>query len=153
MASSSHLIQAMQDITLEEEEEGGLALEGLEEDGEGANFCDYNAKLCLVGRFLSEGVMDFQAMQQTLAAHWKPGKGVYIREVDVNLYLFQFYHEVDIKRVLDGSPWSFNRKTLIIARMKEGDIPRCVPTFCFICGINTWPFREVLLPFVRYSRS
>lgn len=116
----------MQHITLEEEEEGGLALEGLEEVEQGENFCDYNAKLCLVGRFLSEGVMDFQAMQQTLAALWKPGRGVYIKEVDVNLYLFQFYHEIDIKRVVDGSPWSFNRKTLIIARMKEGDIPRSV---------------------------
>lgn len=56
--------------------------------------CD--AKLCLVGRFLTEGVMDFQAMQQTLAALWRPGRGVYIRELDVNLFLFQFYHEIDI---------------------------------------------------------
>ncbi|XP_074347410.1 uncharacterized protein LOC141686264 [Apium graveolens] len=126
MASTSHIVEAMQHITLDEEEEGGLALEGFEEAGQGENLGDFNAKLCLVGRFLSEGVMDFQAMQQTLAAIWKPGRGVYIKEVDVNLYLFQFYHEVDIKRVLDGNPWSFNRKTLIIARMKEGEIPRCV---------------------------
>lgn len=27
---------------------------------------------------------------------------------------------------MDGSPWSFNRKALIIARMKEGDIPQGV---------------------------
>lgn len=73
---------------------------------------------------ISEGVVDFQAMQQTLTALWRPGRGVYIREINVNLYMFQFYHELDIKRVVEGSPWSFNRKVLIIARMKEGDIPR-----------------------------
>lgn len=38
--------------------------------------------------------------------------------------MFEFYHEIDLKRVVDGSPWSFNRKILIIARMKEGEVPR-----------------------------
>ncbi|XP_074323953.1 uncharacterized protein At4g02000-like [Apium graveolens] len=63
-------------------------------------------------------------MKQTFAALWRPGKGVYVREIEPNLYLFQFYHELDIKRVLEGSPWSSNRKALIISRMKEGDVPR-----------------------------
>lgn len=64
------------------------------------------------------------AMQHTLASLWRPGKGVYIKELDVNLYVFQFYHELDIKRVISGSPWTFNRKVLLITRMNEGDIPR-----------------------------
>lgn len=42
----------------------------------------------------------------------------------VKLFLFQFYHEIDIKRVIEGSPWTFNRKVLIISRMQDG---RCVP--------------------------
>lgn len=33
---------------------------------------------------------------------------------------------MDIKRVVTGSPWSFNRKALVIKRMSEGDIPRVV---------------------------
>lgn len=86
----------------------------------------FDAKLCLVGRFITEGVIDFQAMQQTLTALWRPGRGVYIRQIDVNLYLFQFFHEIDIKRIVEGSPWSFKRKVLVIARLKEGDIPRGV---------------------------
>lgn len=47
-------------------------------------------------------------------------------EVEPNLYLFQFYHELDIKRVMEGSPWSFNRKPLIISRMKEGEVRRSI---------------------------
>ena len=93
-----------------------------------------DAKLCLVGRFLMEGVMDFQAMQQTLAALWRPGKGVHIRELDVNLFQFLFYHELDIKRVIEGSPWSFNRKVLIISRMQQGINPKCIP----LNSIDLW---------------
>lgn len=121
------ITQAMNNIILDEEEEEVLALEddNVNEQGKAQFVCD--AKLCLVGRFLTEGIMDFQAIQQTLAALWRPGKGVYIKELDVNLFLFQFYHEIDINRVIEGSPWTFNRKVLIISRMKEGDNPRCVP--------------------------
>lgn len=39
----------------------------------------FDAKLCVVARFISEGRVDFQAMQQTLASLWKPGMGVYIK--------------------------------------------------------------------------
>lgn len=126
MESTSKLIQAMNDITLEEEEESGIAIP-VTKDTENFDILNgLDAKLCLVGRFITEGVIDFTAMKHTLAALWKPGRGVFIREVETNLYLFQFYHEIDIKRVIEGSPWSFNRKVLIIARMKEGEIPRGV---------------------------
>lgn len=126
MASTSNIIQAMNNITLEDEEEGGLAFDIGVEGGDTEVTGNIDAKLCLVGRFLVEGVVDFGAMKQTMAALWRPGKCVYIREVDSNLYLFQFYHELDVKRVVEGSPWSFNRKALIIARMKEGDVPRSI---------------------------
>lgn len=79
-----------------------------------------------MGKFISEGKVDFLAMQHTLAALWKPGRGVFIKELDVNLYLFQFYHEIDVKRVMEGCPWSFNRRALVISRLKEGKNPRCL---------------------------
>lgn len=86
----------------------------------------FNAKLCVVGQFISEGRVEFAALQHTLAALWKPGRGVYMKELDTNLFLFQFYHELDVKRVMEGCPWSFNTRALVMARMKEGDNPRCV---------------------------
>ncbi|KAL8121461.1 hypothetical protein AgCh_018260 [Apium graveolens] len=72
------------------------------------------------------GKVDFLALQHTMAALWKPGKGVYIKELDTNLYLFQFFHEVDVKRVMEGCPWSFNRRALVMAHLKEGENPRSV---------------------------
>lgn len=47
-----------------------------------------------------------------------------MKELEINFYLFQFYHEVDVKRAMNDCPWSFNRRALIMQRMKEGDIPR-----------------------------
>lgn len=40
--------------------------------------------------------------------------------------MFQFYHEVDVKRVMEGCPWSFNRKVLVMSRIKEGENRCCV---------------------------
>lgn len=71
MASTSNIIEAMNCISLEDEEEEGLAFEV--ETGEADGNPDYNANLCLVGRFLSDGVVDFLAMQQSMAALWRPG--------------------------------------------------------------------------------
>lgn len=85
-----------------------------------------NVRWCLVGRFINDGVVDFTAMKHTLVSLWRPGKSVYIKEVDVNLYVFQFYHELDMKRVSSGSSWTFNIRALIIGRMHESDTPRSV---------------------------
>lgn len=65
-------------------------------------------------------------MKHTLASIWKPGKWVYMKEIDVSLYVFRFYHELDLKRVINGSSWTFNRKVLIIDRLQNGDNPRSV---------------------------
>lgn len=49
-----------------------------------------------------------------------------MKELDMNLFIFQFYHEVDVKRVMEGCPWSFNRRALVMVRLKEGENPRGV---------------------------
>lgn len=126
MDPENGLIHALQNVTLEEEENGGLAIEEEILQDENQLFTGFDAKLCIVARFLTEGHVEFQAMQQTLAALWKPGMGVYIKDLEPNLYLFQFYHEIDVKRVMEGCPWSFNRRALVMTRLKEGENPRTV---------------------------
>lgn len=106
-------------ISLEEEESGGISYPEDETFDGGID-----TKWCLVGRFLSDRVIDFEKMQHSLASLWKPGKGVYIRSLEPNLFLFQFYHEVDISRVIEGSPWTYDRMQLVFERLNEGDNPR-----------------------------
>uniref|UniRef100_A0A803PXY9 Reverse transcriptase n=1 Tax=Cannabis sativa TaxID=3483 RepID=A0A803PXY9_CANSA len=92
MASSSNNNEDLVDITLEDEDSGGLFCEEIQEE-------------------------------ETVAfdARWFLELNGGIR------YLFQFYHEIDISRVLEGGPWTFNRKALIIRRLKEGEDPRMIP--------------------------
>lgn len=48
---------------------------------------------------------------------------MYVKELGPNLYLFQFYHTLDINGVVDGSPWTFNRTPLIFERLQKGVNP------------------------------
>lgn len=106
---------------LEDEEEGGISYKGNTKD-----LSEIDTRWCLVGRFLTESSIDFQAMQYKMASLWRPGRGMYVKELERNIYLFQFYHEVDITRVIEGSPWTFGRFQLVFERLKEGDNPRTV---------------------------
>ncbi|KAM6600624.1 hypothetical protein CsatA_020233 [Cannabis sativa] len=121
-SSSSHMDPNDPDteVTLNEEEFGGLSLDA-EEDEE-----EYDVRWCLVGHFLNAGIIDIQAMQHMMAFLWKPGKGLYVKELAQNRFLFQFYHEIDIKKVINGSQWTFDRKQLIFKRLKVGDNPRSI---------------------------
>lgn len=102
-----------------EEEDGGLLIVGEETEGL-AN----DNRWCLVGKLLTGRVSDFNAFQNVLAFLWQPGKGMYVKKLSHNLFLFQFYQEIDVKRVIVGSSWTFDRKQLIFARLKERENPR-----------------------------
>uniref|UniRef100_A0A803P3Z9 CCHC-type domain-containing protein n=1 Tax=Cannabis sativa TaxID=3483 RepID=A0A803P3Z9_CANSA len=125
MASSSQpvfdLNEQYAQISLDDEEEGILI--GGEEEGEEFAFDD---RWCLVGKFLTGRTLDFDAMRHMMASLWQPGKGVYIRELDTNRYLFQFYHELDVQSVVDGSPWTFNKCPLVFHRLRKGEDPKVV---------------------------
>ncbi|KAL8127034.1 hypothetical protein AgCh_014092 [Apium graveolens] len=108
-------------IQIEDEETGGFNYENIVED-----LSEIDTHWCPVGRFLTESPIDFQAMQYKMASLWRPSKGEYVKQLETNRFIFQFYHEVDIKRVIDGSPWMFGRFHLVLQRLQEGDNPRTV---------------------------
>ncbi|XP_060961861.1 uncharacterized protein LOC133032058 [Cannabis sativa] len=125
MASSSGVNKDMEqkwkNICLDDEEDNEVVYE--EEDVEELEFDD---RWCFVGRLLTGKVSDFMIFQNIMADLWKPGKGMYVKIIEQNRFLFQFFHEIDIQRVLTGSPWTYDRKQLIIERLKKGDNPRTI---------------------------
>lgn len=121
--------EAFAAIQIEEEEQGGLCYENDSEQ-----LSEIDTRWCLVGRFLTDSHIDFQAMQHKMASLWRPGRGLYVKQLDNNRFLFQFYHELDISRVIEGSPWSFGRFHLVMERLKEGDNPRTLE----ISKIDLW---------------
>ncbi|XP_060972376.1 uncharacterized protein LOC133038294 [Cannabis sativa] len=73
-----------------------------------------------------EEVLRVPVNRNMMAFLWQPGMGMYVKELNLNLFLFQFYHEIDIQRVIDGSPWTYYRKPFIFTRLKEGENLRLV---------------------------
>lgn len=99
----------------------------MEDDGEGgliipqsvAGQEERDLHLCLVGRVLTNKNIIFWALKHTLASVWRLIRGVSIKESGPNLFLFQFYHEVDFERVVDGGPWTFNTDLLIFKQISD----------------------------------
>ncbi|MBA0753341.1 hypothetical protein Gogos_021873, partial [Gossypium gossypioides] len=84
------------------------------------------SQLCLVGRCLTDSVVHFPSLRNTLADLWHPIGGIYITEIGEKRYLFQFFHEVDIDRVVAGIPWFFNNHLLILQKVPVGGNPAVV---------------------------
>ena len=82
---------------------------------------------CMVGKFLADKNIDFLAMKSTLASLWRPVRGVCIRELEAGRYLFQFFHELDFERVMDGGPWTFSQNILLVQRITPNDQALQVP--------------------------
>nr|KYP48445.1 hypothetical protein KK1_029907 [Cajanus cajan] len=80
-----------------------------------------------VGRFLTKRPICTHIMKIRMASIWRPGKGVSISELKPSVFLFQFYHPLDLKHVLDNGPWNFENNILIVSKIFEGDIPKDIP--------------------------
>ena len=102
-ATSDNPLPQWENLQIGEEE---IQTVTMEEDGPEVE--DSFSNLCLVGRLLTERPMDFTALKRVMASLWRPVKGMFVKELDANRYMFQFFHELDIKRVEEGTPWTFN---------------------------------------------
>lgn len=130
MASSRSNLAEIEDacaqITLEEEEEGGVEI--MESDGEDDSEA-VDLRWAFVGRFLTDKNIKSLTMKNVMAAVWRPVKGMRVKTIKPNLFLFQFFHDRDIQRVIKGGPWSFENQPLLCKRLQVGDQPAKVPLF------------------------
>ena len=128
MASSTSQSASVEDLyanmSLEEDEEAGHVFEDISNEVAATDF-----QWCLVRQFLTDRVINLMAMKNTLASIWCLVKGVYIKELSPTLFLFEFFHELDMDRVVNGGPWTFNQHLLITNRLKVGDNPSQIPLF------------------------
>lgn len=68
--------------------------------------------------------INIRAMKTKMADIWRPAMGITIRDLKPGLFLFQFYHDNDMKWVLNGGPWSFDGALLVLILLNQGRIPR-----------------------------
>ncbi|XP_073035368.1 uncharacterized protein [Primulina eburnea] len=112
----------MANLSLSAEEDDDLLLVPPEQDNR-----ILSPQLWLVGRFLTNRLVNFGAMKNRMADIWQPVKGITIKEIDGQRYLFQLYHVMDMERIMDGGPWSFDNHLLLLQRVNSGEVPTQVP--------------------------
>ncbi|KAL2900684.1 Urease accessory protein UreD 2 [Bienertia sinuspersici] len=95
----------LQGLTMTEEEE---AIIECEEDEEG-EVVKEQLQLCLVGKILTHNPFSVDAMKNTLKLAWRLGKGMVVREIERNMFIFQFFSALDKLKVIDGGSWSSRR--------------------------------------------
>jgi hypothetical protein len=100
-------------LNLNDEEELTFDLEGDADN-------NHDVNLCLVGRFVHDRPIKFNNMKVRMADVWRPVKSMVVKEASPGLYLFKFFHHMDVEEVLKGGPWTFDNFTLIIERLKVG---------------------------------
>lgn len=81
----------------------------------------------LVGKFLTEKNINYHAMQNVMAGLWRPKEGMEVYEMGGQRYSFVFFHKLDLQKVIDGGPWSFEQAMLIYHQVEEGEDPIAVP--------------------------
>ncbi|CAN1137899.1 hypothetical protein LINPERHAP2_LOCUS10349 [Linum perenne] len=86
-------------------------------------------ELCVVGTFVTDKNINFNAMKTQLANLWKPGRGISIEDRGEGLYLFRFYHHIDLRLVIEGGPWTFDGHLLTMHELKEGEDLTSVPLY------------------------
>ncbi|XP_031098250.1 uncharacterized protein LOC116002287 [Ipomoea triloba] len=112
------LTERWADMVLEDEAESfEPVVDGEEAHAGGA------ATWVIIGRFLTTKLVKVEFMRQVMASVWRPVKGVQIPEVQPNLFMFVFYHESDMRYVLEEGPWSFENNTLICRQLVDGVLP------------------------------
>lgn len=99
------------------EEEGGVII-GEDDVGQSKEV------FVLIGRFLTDRNINFSAMQNVLASLWRPREGVEIRDIGGQRYSFVFYHKLDLQKVVEGGPWTFEQSTLVYRPLKTGEEPQ-----------------------------
>ncbi|KAL8456497.1 hypothetical protein ACS0TY_034637 [Phlomoides rotata] len=72
-------------------------------------------------------------MKNRMADIWKPIKGVTIRTFGNGRFIFEFYHPLDVSRVMNGLPWTFNNHPLLLHHLQRGEHAMRVP-------LTTLPF-------------
>ena len=110
MESAMHDVLAKLKLTAEEEE-----ILKFEEDVDEEK-ADQIA-LSLIGKLHTVNSFNIGAIKATFKKVWKPARRVVIKELDQNLFLFQFFSNADKAAVMNEGPWAFDDRTLLLKEL------------------------------------
>ncbi|XP_074323435.1 uncharacterized protein LOC141660354 [Apium graveolens] len=115
MESNVMSLEAMYARLAMEEEEGGGEVEGVTEN------VQQQPTFVLIGRFLTEKNINFQVMKNVLASIWRPREGMDFYDLGGLRYSFIFYHALDLQKVIEGGPWTFEQSLLLYHKLEANE--------------------------------
>jgi hypothetical protein len=77
---------------------------------------------CLIGRIWMGKRVNKEAFKIVLTRVWHTIKGVIFKELDDNIWLFEFEEVDDMRRVLGGRPWSYDSHIIVLTEF-DGKTP------------------------------
>ncbi|KAL8089958.1 hypothetical protein AgCh_039427 [Apium graveolens] len=117
--NKSSLVVFYANLSIKENKEGRVII-GVEEIKEKKD------TFMLVGRFMADKNINFQAMKNLLASIWRPKEGMEVHDIEGYKFSFIFYHIMDLRNVIDGGPGSFKQNMLIYKQVQELEDPHTV---------------------------
>ena len=81
-------------------------------------------KNCLLMKVLSHKYMNIEALRKNMRMLWKPNKGVQINEIGEEQFLAEFGDGRDKKRIMDMSPWTYEKQLILLKEFEGEQIPK-----------------------------
>nr|POE66594.1 hypothetical protein CFP56_32803 [Quercus suber] len=75
----------------------------------------------LAGKFLTKRVLNVEAITRTFKPLWKHTGELKIRDVWKNILLFEFEDNLDLERVLEFEPWSYDKSLVIFQKAFDAE--------------------------------
>ena len=81
-------------------------------------------KNCLVMKVLSHKYMNIEALRKNMRMLWKLNKGVQVNEIGEELFLAEFGDGRDKKRIMDMSPWTYEKQLILLKEFEGEQVPK-----------------------------
>ncbi|KAL5739486.1 hypothetical protein ACOSQ2_028666 [Xanthoceras sorbifolium] len=78
--------------------------------------------LSLVGKVITNKVINREAFRSVIPKIWKTSQGVDIEALGNNTFVFSFRNSVDRKRIMAGGPWNFDRSLIVLEEPKDNGV-------------------------------
>lgn len=72
------------------------------------------SKNSLIGSLITSKPFNSHALKATMKGAWRLRKGFLFRELQQNLFIFQFASAEDVTKVMEEGPWSFDKALLVL---------------------------------------
>lgn len=62
-----------------------------------------------------------------MASLWRHRRSLFIKDLGNKLIFFRFYHQHDLRWVMDSRPWTSDNHLLVLHKLKSNEEPTDVP--------------------------